>query len=140
MKIHTILAPHAYGVGDVMRELDSKSLIQTDFILVSGNVVSNMKLDKVLEEHRNRRAANKDAIMTMVMKRAAANHRSCAHGESALVVLDPINNECVHFEQITKVPRKKRVAMDMELFKKHPTLQIHSDLLDCQIDICSVEV
>ena len=52
MKIHTILAPEAYGVGDVLRELDAKSLIQTDFILVSGDVVASMKLDQVLLEHR----------------------------------------------------------------------------------------
>jgi hypothetical protein len=52
LKIHTILAPSAHGVGDVLRELDAKSLIQTDFILVSGTCVANMKLDKVLEQHR----------------------------------------------------------------------------------------
>ena len=29
-----------------------QSLIRSDFVLVSGDIVSNMKLDKVLEEHR----------------------------------------------------------------------------------------
>ena len=52
IRIHTILAPQALGVGDVLREVDGKGLIHTDFILVSGNCVANMKLDKVLEEHR----------------------------------------------------------------------------------------
>lgn len=59
-----------------MRELDAKQLIDTDFILVTGDVVSNMKLDKVLEEHRARRQADKSAIMTMVLKKASPQHRS----------------------------------------------------------------
>lgn len=64
------------SVGDAMRELDAKQLIDTDFILVTGDVVSNMKLDKVLEEHRARRQADKSAIMTMVLKKASPLHRS----------------------------------------------------------------
>jgi translation initiation factor eIF-2B subunit epsilon len=54
MKVTPVYTPAAHDVGDVMRELDVKQLIQSDFILVSGNVVSNMKLDKVLLEHRLR--------------------------------------------------------------------------------------
>ena len=76
MKIHTIVSQECMSVGDAMRELDAKQLIDTDFILVTGDVVSNMKLDKVLEEHRARRQADKSAIMTMVLKKASPQHRS----------------------------------------------------------------
>jgi translation initiation factor eIF-2B subunit epsilon len=61
-------------------------------------------------------------------------------GEGALVVLDPKTSECVHFEIVPEYPHKKRMSMDAEIFKQHPTIQIHNDFLDCQIDICSVEV
>ena len=37
-------------------------------------------------------------------------------------------------------PRKRRMVMDMEVLKKHANVQIRNDLIDCQIDICSVEV
>ena len=37
-------------------------------------------------------------------------------------------------------PRKRRMVMDMEVFKKHTNVQIRNDLIDCQIDICLVEV
>ena len=35
-----------------MRDLDAKHVLKSDFILVSGDVVSNMNLEQALEEHR----------------------------------------------------------------------------------------
>jgi translation initiation factor eIF-2B subunit epsilon len=47
-----MMLPECTSTGDALRELDGKSVITSDFILVNGDLVSNMKLDKVLEEHR----------------------------------------------------------------------------------------
>ena len=138
------MAPEAEGVGDVMRELDGKSLIHTDFILVSGNVISNMKLDAVLQEHMRRKTVHKvDSIMTMVMKYASPRHRTRALGEGALVAIDPLTGECLQYQVQRPVLGKgmtPRLTVDLEILRRHPTLQLHNDLLDCQIDICSVEV
>lgn len=140
LRIQVIVAPEASGIGDVMRELDAKSLIQTDFILVTGNVVSNMKLDAVLAEHKARRAASSDALMTIIMKRATPAHRTRAHGETAIVAVDANTQECLHFEVIDAHPVKKRLSLDTEIFEKHSTVNVYNDLIDCQVDICSVEV
>ena len=40
------------SMGDALRDLDAKSLIRSDFILLYGDVVSNIKLQKVVEEHK----------------------------------------------------------------------------------------
>ena len=32
------------------------------------------------------------------------------------------------------------MVMDMEVFERHSDVQIRNDFIDCQIDICSVEV
>ncbi|KAF9288295.1 hypothetical protein BGZ68_000499 [Mortierella alpina] len=143
MKIHTIVSQECMSVGDAMRELDAKQLIDTDFILVTGDVVSNMKLDKVLEEHRARRQADKSAIMTMVLKKASPLHRSRSVGDGSLFVLDQDSKECLHYQPVKafKTTRQdRRMTMNMEVFDKHPEVQIRNDLIDCQIDICSVEV
>ncbi|KAF9990465.1 hypothetical protein BGZ75_001645 [Mortierella antarctica] len=143
MKIHTIVSQECMSVGDAMRELDAKQLIDTDFILVTGDVVSNMKLDKVLEEHRARRQADKSAIMTMVLKKASPLHRSRSVGDGAVFVLDQDSEECLHYQPVKafKTTRQdRRMTMNMEVFDKHPEVQIRNDLIDCQIDICSVEV
>ncbi|CAG8761100.1 21870_t:CDS:2, partial [Cetraspora pellucida] len=56
----------------------------------------------------------------------------------ALRKLDAKNNgktnECVHCETVELYPRKCRMVMDMEVFKKHANVQIRNDLIDCQID------
>ncbi|KAJ3197043.1 hypothetical protein HK101_006506 [Irineochytrium annulatum] len=61
------------NVGDALRKLDEKlregdgnNSIQSDFILVSGDIVSNFNIQKALAEHRARRLVDKNAIMTMV--------------------------------------------------------------------------
>ncbi|CAG8591404.1 4095_t:CDS:2 [Cetraspora pellucida] len=61
-------------------------------------------------------------------------------GESPIFVLDGKTNECVHCETVELCPRKRRITMDMEVFKKHADVQIRNDLIDCQVDMCSVEV
>ncbi|KAF9199831.1 hypothetical protein BGZ49_010007 [Haplosporangium sp. Z 27] len=143
MKIHTIVSQECMSVGDAMRELDAKQLIDTDFILVTGDVVSNMKLDKVLDEHRARRQADKSAIMTMVLKKSSPQHRSRAVGDGSLFVLDQASKECLHYQPVKAFKSSRsdrRMTMDMEIFDKHPEVQIRNDLIDCQVDICSVEV
>ncbi|RIB09851.1 nucleotide-diphospho-sugar transferase [Gigaspora rosea] len=140
IKIITIVTPEARSVGDALRELDAKQLIDSDFILISGDVVSNIQLEKVLDAHRARKSVDSNAIMTMVVKEASPFHRTRSLGESPIFVLDTKTNECVHCESVELYPRKRRMTMDMEVFKKHADVQIRNDLIDCQIDICSVEV
>ena len=52
--------------GEALREIDIKDIIKSDFVLVSGDVVSNMDLGAALKAHRARRDKDKNALMTMV--------------------------------------------------------------------------
>ena len=47
-----------------------KCKVRGDFVLVSGDTVSNMSLKEVLQEHKERRKLDKLAVMTMVLKRS----------------------------------------------------------------------
>ncbi|BFZ60833.1 translation initiation factor eIF-2B epsilon subunit, GEF [Saitoella coloradoensis] len=138
--VHTIVSPESMSVGDALRELDAKQLITSDFVLVSGDVVSNIPLDDILKEHRARREADKDAIMTMVVREASPTHRTRARAESSVFVLDSNTHECVHWEPVQQFPRKTNVAMNVEIFADHPEVELRNDLIDCQIDICSPDV
>lgn len=40
------------SLGDVLRDVDAKSLVRSDFLLVTGDVVSNISIEAALEEHR----------------------------------------------------------------------------------------
>lgn len=52
-------------MGDALRAIDSKGCISSDFILLSGDTVTNMNLEVALREHKARREADRNAIMTL---------------------------------------------------------------------------
>lgn len=56
--------------GDALREVDQLGLVNSDpFILISGDVISNMDLKKAIAVHKERRKVDNDAIMTVVLKK-----------------------------------------------------------------------
>ncbi|ORY31492.1 nucleotide-diphospho-sugar transferase [Rhizoclosmatium globosum] len=137
-KVNTFVSQQLASTGDALRDLDAKQLLKSDFILVSGDVVANMDLTKALEEHRARRVVDKNAIMTMVVKAASPAHRTRSKGEEGIYVLNAATQECVQYRSL--FPIKQKLKLDLELFKAHSELQVRNDLIDCQIDICSVDV
>ncbi|KAK9475329.1 nucleotide-diphospho-sugar transferase [Dipodascopsis tothii] len=139
-RIETILSPESMSVGDAMRDLDAKGLITSDFLLVSGDIVCNVPFDQVLAEHRKRRQADKNAIMTMVLREASPLHRTRARAESAIFVLDEATSQCVHYEEIKTRKQMKGISLDPEIFKSHADLAVRNDFIDCHIDICSADV
>ncbi|KAJ6171721.1 hypothetical protein N7470_000788 [Penicillium chermesinum] len=118
----TFLKSNSTSVGDVMRDLDGKHLITGDFIV-----------------HRSRRAADKNAIMTMVLREAGRNHRTKSSSVSPVFVIDPTKDRCLHYEEIDhhSAERPARLNIDAEIILTHPELDIRQDLIDCSIDICT---
>lgn len=59
-----------------MRDIYTHGIITSDFVLVTGDLVSNIRIDEVVRVHKERRKTNKDAIMTIVVKESGAHHRT----------------------------------------------------------------
>ena len=77
MKIVPILtAKETYSLGDAMRDVYTRGLVTSDFVLVMGDLVSNVRIDEVVRVHKERRKTNKNAIMTMVVKPTGGKHRT----------------------------------------------------------------
>ncbi|KAI9316229.1 nucleotide-diphospho-sugar transferase [Dichotomocladium elegans] len=140
LNVQIVQAPEAMSVGDALRELDSRQLITTDFLLTFGDLVSNIKLDKILEAHRARRKTDKNSIMTMVLKEATRTHSSRPKDESSVFVLDPNNNQCLFYEAVEEFPRQGPIEISPELLENHTQFELRNDLVDPFLDICSVEV
>ncbi|KAI8927304.1 nucleotide-diphospho-sugar transferase [Entophlyctis helioformis] len=138
--VSVIVSQQLRSMGDVLRDLDAKQVLESDFVLVSGDVVSNVNLTAAIEEHKARRLKDKNAIMTMLMRQASPNHPTRTRGEEELFVLDAKTNECVHYESSARYPVKRKVKLDPQIFKAHDEVLVRNDLIDCQIDICSIEV
>ncbi|KAI5287770.1 hypothetical protein KEM52_001433, partial [Ascosphaera acerosa] len=139
------------SIGDIMRDLHAKRLIESDFVAVYGDVVSNFPLARALQEHRARRLANKDAIMTMVLREVGMTHRSRPSSTLPLFCIDPVTQRCLAYDELdadlaatapvpplSKQPR--RVLLERELLDAHPKLDLRTDLVDTSIDICTPEV
>ncbi|EGN95405.1 hypothetical protein SERLA73DRAFT_186375 [Serpula lacrymans var. lacrymans S7.3] len=135
-----VTAKETFSPGDAMRDIYTHGIITSDFVLVTGDLVSNIRIDEVVRAHKERRKTNKDAIMTMVVKESGANHRTRSKGDSSIFVLDAETSECLHYEPVIGYPPKTHASIPREILEEHPEIEIRNDFIDCSIDICSVEV
>jgi translation initiation factor eIF-2B subunit epsilon len=134
----TFLRCLASSVGDVMRDLDQKHLMVGDFLIVSGDIISNFPIHKALRQHKIRREKDKNAIMTMILREAEAGIHDHSGGVVPTFVLDPTKDRCLHYEEA--FPGTQFTShIDPELLKT-PELEIRQDLVDCRIDICTPDV
>ena len=63
-----------------------------------------------------------------------------SRGESSVFILDSETSECLHYEPIVGYPPTSLTRISRKLVEQHPDLEIRNDLIDCSIDVCSVEV
>lgn len=140
--LHTIVSTDCLSAGEALRLVDQRNVVRSDFVLVSGDTVSNMSLQPVLAAHRARRAVDKLSILTMVTKRVSAQHRTARLGEHALTLaMDPETSQLLHYEEGTgPSSAQAALSLDSSLFSEHRRIQVRTDLLDCHIDICAPEV
>ena len=71
-----VTAKESFSAGDAMRDIYTHGIISSDFVLVHGDLVSNVRIDEIVRLHKERRRSNRDAIMTIVVKEASAVHRT----------------------------------------------------------------
>lgn len=124
-----------------MRDLDGKHLITGDFIVVSGDVVSNLPIESALAKHRARRETDKNAIMTMILREAGRDHRTKSSSYTPVFVIDPTKDRCLHYEEIDNhTETSHHLTIDTDIITSHAELDIRQDLIDCSIDICTPDV
>eukprot|EP01133_Synstelium_polycarpum_P012112 gene12112-14168_t len=136
VRVRPIVAANCQSTGDALRSIYTLNYIQSDFILVSGDVVSNMNIANALKIHKAKREADKSTIMTMVFKQASPSHRTRSKQDDIVVGFDRQSQELLCYENT----KKNMIKLASDLFGKHPSVQIRYDLIDCHIDICSPEV
>ncbi|KAI1292997.1 eIF4-gamma/eIF5/eIF2-epsilon [Xylaria venustula] len=130
----------ARSVGDFLRDLDGRGIIGGDFLLVHGDLVSNLSLEGALAAHRARREANRDSCMTMVLREAGdAEHRTKSKTNTPVFIVDPKKNRCLHYEEINPFQADRYVDLDPTILE-NAEAEARTDLIDAQIDICTPDV
>jgi len=140
--VSTVMSLESRSVGDSMRDLDNRGLITGDFLLVSGDVVTNIDFSKALQAHKQRKAQDKDQIVTMILNQASSLHRTRSPVDPAAFVLDKKTNRCLYYQGIPSVDGEKTsINIDPELLENvEDEFVIRNDLIDCHVDICSPHV
>jgi translation initiation factor eIF-2B subunit epsilon len=67
VKIKCVVSKDSDSVGDALRAVYQMGILSDDFLLVYGDVISNAKLSKLVQEHALRRSKDKQAIMTLLL-------------------------------------------------------------------------
>lgn len=139
MHIQIVVNNECMSMGDALRDIDSRSIIHGDFFLVCGDIVSNMNLAESLQAHKRRRQADRNYIMTMVLKETSPFHRSRERCESGIFAIDSATGECIAYEPVES-ENVQHVSLSLSRLSSITELSIRYDLMDCQIDICSLNV
>ncbi|KAL4565810.1 hypothetical protein LXL04_029916 [Taraxacum kok-saghyz] len=140
--VTTIESQNCISAGDALRLIYERNVIQGDFILVSGDTVSNMMLTQALQEHKERRKKDNNAVMTMVIKQSKPSQitRQTRLGTDELIMaIDPTTKQLLYYEDKAD-DSKQTLTLDKSFLSENPSLSLLNDKQDCYIDICSPEV
>jgi len=102
MAVHVLAAHSCQTEGEALRFVEEQDVIKGDFLLVSGAMATNVDVRPAIHAHMARRAANRQAIMTVVLHSRAAHSAAAAAGPAkdyCLAVVDPSNQQLLRMEQ-----------------------------------------
>ncbi|KAI3958735.1 hypothetical protein MKX01_023411 [Papaver californicum] len=132
------------SVGDALRFVYESDVIHGDFVLISGDIVSNMSLTQALKDHKERKKRDSNAIITMVIKKSKPSSSSTNQTSKDRLVMgiDP-NSQTSRDGLVMGIDHntKELLYYDMnfgkDLLLDNPAFEVHNDKEDCCIDICS---
>jgi translation initiation factor eIF-2B subunit epsilon len=138
VSIKIVTSSSCSSAGDALRELDGLNIIRSDpFILISGDVVANIDLKKAIAFHKQKRKDDSNNIMTLALKKVQKAGGSKPLNDDLVVGMNRKTSQIVIFEDNIK---NGRVRVPIELMEDASELEFKSDLLDCNVDICSPEL
>ncbi|KAF7086826.1 hypothetical protein CFC21_090086 [Triticum aestivum] len=142
MAVTAVESHDAISAGDALRVMYGRGVINGDFVLISGDTISNMSLKDALQEHKDRRKKDPLAVMTMIIKHSKPSiltHQTRLGNDEIVMAIAPETKELLYYED--KADNSHLcVTIDKDILANNPTLQLHNNMEDCYIDICSPEV
>ncbi|MQL83954.1 hypothetical protein Taro_016460 [Colocasia esculenta] len=127
--VTAIESQDSISAGDALRAIYNKSVIRGDFILISGDTVSNACLRKALEEHKERRKRDPQAIMTMLVKHSKPSyltHQTRLGNDEIFMAIDPETKQLLYYED--KADDSKAIlSLDKTLLSDNSVFCLHND-------------
>ncbi|XP_026416310.1 translation initiation factor eIF-2B subunit epsilon-like [Papaver somniferum] len=159
--VKTIAPRGSVSAGDALRFIYELDVIRGDFILpsgdgdfilLSGDTVTNMpSLEKVLQEHKQRKEGDNNAIMTMLVINKSKHKTTLPvnptpgnnDDDQLVMAIHPNTKELLYYDEDAA---DSNAAMVIALRNKGLVLdspddvKVHNDIEDFYIDVCSPEV
>ena len=104
--------------------------IHGDFVLITGDTVSNMPLTQALQEHKDRKKKDSNAVMTMVVKRSKPSpitHQSRLGTDELFMAIDHNSKQLLYYEDRAD-DSKGIIHLDKSLLMDNPSVSLHNDL------------
>jgi len=118
--------------GDAMRDLYENGVLRNDFILCSGDLVSNIDLLAFMAIHKENAKKDKKSIMTAVYSQGYQGHPLRSKGSELVLATDKLTNQILFYQR----SNTKSTNFPIELFQ-HDEVEVMFDVLDANIYICS---
>lgn len=112
-----------------MREVNFRQLVSKDFLLVQSDLITNVNLKPVIEEHEQRRQQSKISVLTMLLGKG--NGQEC-------YLFDRNTKEVLQIHDFSRAfgLNDERVSLK----KQCDALSLRCDLSPAGIYLCSTEV
>ena len=142
LAVHVIVsAGPCHSAGDALRELNELQLIKSEFVLIPGDVVANFERARIIAAHKARRELDRAAVLTTLMKRVPAHHRSRRAGENMIVALGGETGRLLMYDDVSKhADGEHKIKLPIDLLQETDRLQLHADLYDTHVDVCTPEL
>lgn len=98
-----------------------------------------MSLTQVIQEHKERRKKDSNAVMTMVIKQSKQSpitHQSRLGTDELFLAIDPQTKQLLFYEEKTDNLRGI-IPLDNALLGDNPSICLHNDKQVCPLDLCS---
>lgn len=157
IKVKCVKDSSVTNAGDALRELDKRNLIQSDpFILMTGDVVTNVNIVPALEKHKLRHKKDSSAIMTVLMKEvggwSVSQDRNGGGDTYKASALRSLNDDLI-VALNTANPAGDRIlsydsnpgntgstSLPTSFFASNAQIELRNDMMDTGIYICSPDV
>ncbi|GJN34627.1 hypothetical protein PR202_gb23308 [Eleusine coracana subsp. coracana] len=130
MSVSAVESHDAISAGDALRVMYDRGVIHGDFVLISGDTISNMSLKDALQEHKDRRKKDSLAVMTMIIKHSKPDmltNETCLGNDEIVMAINPETNELHYYEDRVDSSRSF-VTIDKDILSSNPSLVLHNDM------------
>lgn len=152
MKIEFIQPDNAKYTGDFLRHLDKLGVLvyeneeneegsgsskNSSFILVDGDVITNINLQDAIKNHNNLESQKIEKMLTGCFAKYQIHNHNRNINSDLVVCYDQETNQLVYYNDEIE---KGFIELENEIYETHSSVKLNYNLLDSHVYICSPKV